>query len=292
MADRPPSVFVMIADIAGSAGLYEKLSEREAVHTVDRCLKRMIRSVEAYKGEIRQQVSDELLAVFSSAEASCQAAIDMHQRIADLPPVSGHKLAIRIGLHCGEGTPEALLIDAARLGGLARGDQIVCSQAVVDQLPSSGVLTTIARPDLGRLGEGESVQNIFLLHWPAKTEQTHIHSMFGPLSAMTVDRLCVRYRGKAYLLDDKSPVLTLGRDPASKLVIEDRKASRHHGRIERRHNGYHLVDNSTNGSFVTIAGRQEVLVRKHEILLEDSGTVCFGSSVNDPAADRIDYEHL
>jgi len=292
MSASPNRSFVMVADIAGSAGLYEKLSEREAAHTVDRCLKRMIRSVEAYRGRIVQQVSDELLAAFDNGESACQAAIDMHQRLADLPPVSGHKLSIRIGLHCGEATPEALFTDVARVGGMARADQILCSQSLVDALPASGLLNTIPRPDLGQFGEGTAAQGVCLLHWPAKNENSQLHSMFGPLSAMALDRLCIRYRGKAYLLDDKSPVLTLGRDPASKLVIEDRKASRQHGRIERRHNGYHLIDTSTNGSFVTIGGRQEILVRKHEVLLEEKGTICFGSSANDPGADRIEYEHL
>lgn len=293
MNDPLPKTYFMVADIAGSAQLYEKLNDREAQHAVERCIKRMSRSVEAYKGNLIQVVADELLASFNTAELACQAAIDMHQRIDDLPPASGHKLNIRIGLHGGAtAAGSALIGNTVRIVGIARGDQIVCSQRVVDDLPPSGVVKTIPRPELGALTEGEHDLALYQVHWPARTEGAPAHSMFGPMSAATITRLCVRHHGKALLLDEKTPVLTLGRDPGSKLLIDDRKASRQHARIERRVDGFYLVDTSTNGSFVRIGGRQEVLVRKHEMLLEGSGTICFGSSINDPGAERLEFEHL
>lgn len=92
---------VMFADVSGSTALFEKLGDREAMRAVERCLKRMNRSIDGYKGKTIQIVGDELLASFENAEEACQAAIDMQQRIADLPPVSGLKLTIRIGLHSG-----------------------------------------------------------------------------------------------------------------------------------------------------------------------------------------------
>ncbi|HEX6734099.1 MAG TPA: adenylate/guanylate cyclase domain-containing protein, partial [Azonexus sp.] len=99
-------MIVMFADVSGSAGLFERLGDTEAMHAVERCLKRMKRSIDGYRGRTIQIVGDELLAVFESAEDACQAAIDMQQRIADLPPVSGLKLTIRIGLHAGPVTEE------------------------------------------------------------------------------------------------------------------------------------------------------------------------------------------
>ena len=109
---------------------------------------------------------------------------------------------------------------------------------------------------------------------------------------MAVERLCVRHRGKAFLLDDKTPVLTIGRDLGNKLVIDDRKASRQHARVERRGDGYYLVDTSTNGTFVLLSGRQEVMVRRHEVQLDGKGRISFGNSGNDPLADIAEFEHL
>jgi pSer/pThr/pTyr-binding forkhead associated (FHA) protein len=107
-----------------------------------------------------------------------------------------------------------------------------------------------------------------------------------------VDRLCIRYRGNAFLLDEKSPTLTLGRGPASKLLIIDHKASRAHGRIERRTNSYFYIDSSTNGSYVSLGTQKEILVRHGEIELKGSGRICFGASGRDPKADYAEFEHL
>lgn len=289
---------VMFADISGSAGLFERLGDTEAMHAVERCLKRMKRSIDGYRGRTVQIVGDEVLAAFESAEDACQAAIDMQQRIADLPPVSGLKLTIRIGLHAGMVTHEGekltgdVITNAARIAGIARRDQILASSALTAELPEASAVSVRPMPELGSIAESGATQNIFQVHWTPHEVGKSSHSPFGQASVPTVERLCVRYHGKAFLLDDKTSVLSLGRDPGNKLVIEDRKASRQHARIERRKDGFYLVDTSTNGCFVRIAGRQEVMVRRHEFLLEGGGNICFGTSCNDSSADSADFEHL
>lgn len=295
-----PIPVVMVADITGSASLHQRLTEQEAERAIDRCIKRMTRSIEAYRGIARQVVGDEILAQFPSAEDACQSAIDMHQRIADLPPVSGHKLNIRIALHDNGNTASELpttekLGNLMRIAGLARGDQILCSAPVIRALPGSALLQVVPCKELGELSEGEGGFSLFQLHWPVPSAGApQQHSMFGPHSGakQLAERLCLRYRGKAFLIDEKTPMLSLGRDPSCKLLVENRRVSRQHARIERRSDGYYLVDTSTNGSFLTMRGRQEILVRKHEALLDGSGVICFGSSANDTASERVEFEHL
>lgn len=289
---------VMFADVSGSAGLFERLGDTEAMHAVERCIKRMKRSIDGYRGKTAQVVGDELLAVFETAEDACQAAIDMQQRIADLPPVSGLKLTIRIGLHIGPVKEEAdkfsgeVVTNAARIAGIARRDQILASSALTAALPESSIISVRPMPELGSIPENGGSLNLFQIHWTVHEVGGH-HSAFGPAShPPALERLCVRYHGKAFLLDDKTPVLSLGRDLGNKLVVEDRKASRQHARIEKRADGYFLVDTSTNGCFVTLSGRQEVMVRRHELLLEGTGRICFGCSGNDPTTDSADFEHL
>lgn len=289
---------VMFADVSGSTALFEKLGDREAMHAVERCLKRMKRSIDGYKGRTIQIVGDELLAAFDSAEEACQAAIDMQQRIADLPPVSGLKLTIRIGLHCGVvaesedklGGPA--VATAARIAGIARRDQILCSSELVKELPQPGIITADPMPKLGTVAESGTELELFQIHWPSYQGGSYPMSTFGPSSHLPVERLCIRYRGKAFLVDEKTPVLTIGRDLGCKLAIDDRKASRQHARVERRNDGFYLIDTSTNGSFVSLAGRQEVMLRRNEMALEGKGKISFGTSANDPQSDLADFEHL
>lgn len=294
MSTTQRKLVVMFADVSGSAGLFERLGDTEAMYAVERCLKRMNRAIDGYRGRTVEIVGDELLATFESAEDACQAAIDMQQRIADLPPVSGLKLTIRIGLHVGPVVEEEgkltgdVVSNAARIAGIARRDQILGSSSLVAALPQHGIISVRPAPELGVLPENGANLTLFRVHCPGH----QIHSGLRPSSILPVGRLCVRYHGKAFLLDAKTPALTLGRDLACKLIIEDRKASRQHARIEKREDDYYLVDTSTNGSFVSRSGQQEVMVRRHEILLEGNGRICFGSSGNDPAADCADFEHL
>ncbi|MCK6390915.1 MAG: adenylate/guanylate cyclase domain-containing protein [Azonexus sp.] len=296
MIQRPPPVFVMVADVCGSAGLYERLNDREAARAIERCVKRMNRSLEAYGGETLQLAGDEMLALFTSGEAACQAAINMQQRLAALPPVTGLKLGLRIGLHAGESLPdskrppEKLLDTTARIAGLAHSGQILCSNRVVNALKPGGVVKVLARLDQA-VKEDNRTLDVFQIEWPAQPAANQMHSMFGPFSTLAIDRLRLRYQGEVILLDEHNPIITLGRDPSSQLLIEDRKASRQHARIERRHEGYYLVDTSTNGSFVRVGNRQAVAVRRGEMLLEGAGVLSFGSNLNDPGTEKLAFDH-
>lgn len=258
----------------------------------------MKRSIDGYKGRTIQIVGDELLAAFDNAEEACQAAIDMQQRIADLPPVSGLKLTIRIGLHSSVVVESAeklsgpAVATAARIAGIARRDQILCSSELVKDLPQPGIITVDPMPKLGTVAENGTDLELYQIHWPSYQGGSYPPSTFGPHSHLPVERLCIRFRGKAFLVDEKTPVLTIGRDLACKLAIDDRKASRQHARVERRNDGFYLIDTSTNGTFVTLTGRQEVMVRRNEMALDGKGKIAFGASANDPQSDLADFEHL
>jgi class 3 adenylate cyclase len=291
---------LIVADVCASVSLYEKLGESEAPHAIERCLKRMSRAIEVYRGKVLQVAGDELFAVFDSADDAAQAAVEMQLRIDDLPPVSGHKLAIRVGLHLGMLSDEAGMAGsethkiAARLAGIAQGGEILTSTAFAQALPQHSLLSFKPQPASHPVLELNRPLHIQQLLWhgqalaaapPMPVENT------TPSRNMVV-RLGVRYHGHAFLLDDKSPMLSLGRDISNELVIEDRRASRLHARIERRDDHYYYIDISTNGSFVSQTGGQEVMVRRHDLLLEGSGRICFGSSSNDPSADCAEFEHL
>jgi hypothetical protein len=294
MTSQQRKLIVMFADVAGSAQLFERLGDTEAMHAVERCLKRMNRSIESYRGRTIQIVGDELLAAFETPEDACQASIDMQQRIADLPPVSGLKLTIRIGLHAGTVTEEDgglsgdVITSTARIVGAARRDQILASSDLIAELAPPGPFKIRPMPELGSINQGDQLLDLFMIEWVSQLAAGH----FSSLSIMPVTRLSMQYRGQTHLLDDKMRVLTMGRDLGNKVQIDDRKASRSHARIEKRNNGFYLVDTSTNGTFVNFDGRQEVLVRRGEILLDGKGSISFGASRRDPTATTADFEHL
>jgi hypothetical protein len=302
MSATEHKMIVMFADISGSARLYERLGNTEAQHAIERCLKRMQRSIDGFRGRTAQIAGDEVLAVYETAEDACQAAVDMQQRITDLPPVSGLRLSIRIGLHAGPVTEEGdklsgeVVTNAARIAGAARRNQILCSSKLAAELPGDSAINARLAPDSGTIAEAGANLALLRINWATREMGDHPFSTFGPsilgASPFLAERLCVRYHGKIFMIDSKTPMLTLGRDLGNQVVIGDRKASRQHARIERRPSGYFLVDTSTNGCFVSLNNRQEALVRRQEFLLEGTGRICFGSSGNETNIDGADFEHL
>jgi len=77
-------------------------------------------------------------------------------------------------------------------------------------------------------------------------------------------------------LGESRPALTLGRDPQSDVVISDKMASRLHARIERRRDKFVLVDQSSNGTYVTLEGEKEIVLRREELILRGRGEISFG----------------
>jgi adenylate cyclase len=289
-----PFPVMMVADVTGSASLHQRLDEQEAGRAIERCIKRMTRSIEAGGGHLLQVAGDELLASFASAEEACHTAIDMQQRIADLPPVSGHTLCIRVALHDSDNAAMDQMAGALklsslmRIASLAEGTEILCSTPVANALTNSGTIRMAPRRELGKLEEDNATLALTQVLWAANPASQTRQSNEPERSKKSLHLL---YRGKTFRIDERNPVLTLGRDTTCNLMIDDRKVSRTHARIEQRADGFYLVDSSTNGSFLSMLGGQEILVRRYEVLLADNGLICFGSSANDPAAERMEFEH-
>lgn len=314
MVGRPQELSVLFADVSGSAKLYEKLGDTEALHAVDRCIKRMERSVEGFRGRIVKVAGDELLAVFAVAEDAFHAACDMQQRIADLPPVSGVKLSIRIGFHQGpaiEGkdgcTGEAVNV-AARLAGLARAEQVLTSGATVAELPELLQLSTRDVQLAAGKGKVDGLKLVEVLWHGSEVFRTPEPVAELPAAAKRkaptkpvaaavpvpppLGRISLRHAGKVFVLDELHPLLLLGRDAASDVVIRDRRASRQHAKIERRGNEYVLSDRSTNGTYVSFAGQPEILLRRGEVILRGNGRMSFAASAASEGADIAEFEYL
>lgn len=301
MNDAESGVSVLFAEVCGSARMHEKLPDAEALRAVDRCLRRMERSIEAFSGRVVKIASGELMAVFNSADEAYQAGIEMLQRVDDLPPVSGVKLEIRVGFSFGSVGEEdgvvtgATVSAAACLAGLAKPGQVL-----TDLETRSALSSTLARStrDLGVAApSGKSAGEV------------HLFEAIAPDLSLTAARLAdiaegnkteglyagrfrLRHASETIIVDDNRPLVRMGRDNDSDLQINDRRASRHHALIEHRGSKVVLVDTSTNGTFVTVSGQPELFLRKGECVLRGKGVICFAASSSSQKGDFIEFEQL
>ena len=288
MARSSPSI--LAAGISGCARLHEKLGDSEASRAVDRCLKRIERAVEAAGGRLLRTGGEEAIAAFDAADAVVNAAIDMQLRVADLPPVSGGKMAIRVGISCAAMDEEKLVNEAARLVGAAKSGQILAFGKVRGALPET-MMALIADAGLtlpSESGQDEPVVEV-LFEMPVIAGDIRFSATNA--TGLAGGELRLAYGGGTITLDESRPTAYLGRDSSCDIIIRNPRASRRHATIRRQgNNRFVLIDQSTNGTYVTLDGGSEQFVRHGEYALRGSGLIAFASSASASDADCARFE--
>jgi adenylate cyclase len=282
---------VLFADVAGSTRLYETAGDSTAQLMIGRCLEVMGQVCREHDGRVVKTIGDEVMALFPGAGNAGYATIEVHKRIAALND-GGPTLAIHAGFHYGpvlEDQSDAFgdtVNVAARLCSLAKRDQTLMAAGTVQQLPAPLRVRTRSQDMHAVRGKSADIE-LFELLWQDSEEEL---TTFAPRRSGRQARLTLRCGEREIALQDAN-VLTFGRDGANDFVILDRKASRLHARIERRRDKFVLIDHSTNGTFCTVQGENEVELRREELLLRGRGRIFFGhSSVEDPGADVIEFD--
>lgn len=316
MAQEQP-LGVLFADISGTTRLYRKLGTAESQYALERCVKRMERAIEAYGGKLLMPAVDEMIATFDAADALVQGAVEMQRRLADLPPMSGVKLSIRIGVHWGRGgiTKDGLLGPAADLGrrlmGMAGPGQVLTCAQTAEAMSRNLRQLLWAADNLLLDAPGGECQ-VFRVLWqedaalattampaydgrevapPPPPDAVPRASAAAPVDS-TAARLCVRFGGKSFLLDARTPTLIIGRDRKSDISIKSPKASRQHAMIVRRgERDYLLIDNSTNGSYVQ-QDNEVVRVQGGELRLAGKGRIAFGEPPAEAGQEVAEFEAL
>ena len=104
-----------------------------------------------------------------------------------------------------------------------------------------------------------------------------------------ISNLVLKYRGKTIEVNNKRTCVTMGRREDNDLVIHDRRVSRLHAFMEYRDGRYVLSDQSTNGTCVLLKGRSGIILRKEEMIINNSGVIGLGIVVkfNSPVAIRF-----
>jgi adenylate cyclase len=102
--------------------------------------------------------------------------------------------------------------------------------------------------------------------YPVRDVQAHLEA-----------KLRLDYHGKKLVLKDSRDVFTIGRDSGCALVVGDGEVSRHHCTIQRRSDHFVLADQSTNGTYVTVEGEGEVLLKREELTLRKRGWISLGA---------------
>ena len=271
---------VLFADVSGSTDFCDTVGDSAGQAAIDLCLKLCAALTAQHGGRVVKALDDEVVAIFADAKAAAHAARDIQLGVHDISPVEKSRLGVRIGIHFGpvqerdgELFGDAVNV-AARLTEMASKDQIVASLETVD------LLSPMQKMDCRKLFSvpmaGKAEVGVCELMWSDTDDATQLAVQRASTDAGESLRLVYRTRVLT-LFAGKAPVV-LGRDTTADLVVADRKASRAHCEIGERHGEFVLADRSQNGTFVSIDGEREVVLRREEAPLRGHGFITLGQS--------------
>jgi len=271
---------VVFIDVVDSVGLYRRLGDHDAHLVIDNALSNLEHNLEPHGAEIVKRIGDGVLCLFEDC-AEALPALGRAQRDGSL--------ATRIGGHFGE----VLVRDsdvfgdtvnrAARLAALARGREVLVSEAVNERLPPS--LRARCRSfERLRLKGDEAVESLYRFCWEV-TDATHINTAVSVPAVKIRGEMCLETpAGPVRLLPGES--YRIGRDETCDLVLDDTRVSRFHATLDWSRGRCVLRDHSTNGSYVQpLDQTRPVFIRREDLPLSSCGRVSFATMDGGPTLD-------
>ncbi|GGY71630.1 hypothetical protein GCM10011613_15570 [Cellvibrio zantedeschiae] len=289
---------IMFADVSGSSALYKQLGNQDAKAIVDDAVSHMAATTIVHEGTVVKTIGDEVMARFDSAATACRVAIAIQQRssreFADIG------LGIRIGIAFGDTvvTPTDAfgdtVNDAAFVAHIARANQIVLTQGVIDELDATLMHQCQLFDRVNIKGDSQKTI-IYRLAWET-SQQNDLSTRVMPIHDVTrfvsTFQLTLKMGDKIVsILPDQTPY-SIGRDLNKvHLYLDNSVCSREHCHIEFRRGKYVLVDHSTNGTYVHEENKTPIYLRREEAPLQGTGVISIGQQVDSKNPWLIHYQH-
>jgi adenylate cyclase len=269
---------VIFAELLGAAEALGRADDVQAHAAVGEALANLEQVAASSGARVLKRIGARLLIVTSDPDGAARTAVALQAAAHNF---SGeHSFGLGIGFHFGPVIQDESDVfgdtvnTAARLVEKAARGQILLDAETADGVASlyRRSIRRLYQVQLKGLKEEISLCEIV---WRADEPAT-----FYPFDAAAPQpgrvKLKLKYRGEKLTLRRNSEALTIGRDPACGIVVDGEHASRQHCVIARRNDKFVLADKSTNGTFVTVEGEEEVMLQRDEITLRKQGWISFG----------------
>jgi hypothetical protein len=269
----------MFIDVHGASELLEALGNARAQAATASLFDIVIKTAEHHEGRIVKTIGSQVMCVFSAVAEAAAAAVAAQRAVQPaIRQLGGSSLALRIGFHHGpvihqeaDVFGDAVNV-AARVLSLSKPGQIFLTGDTAKALAGSTADIRV----VGSTNVKGKVKPIELVELIWERENLTMANV-RPLVTGANARLIVRLGDIVAELGAHRPVLQMGRAESNDLVVPGPLVSRMHARIELRRNSFHLVDQSSNGTFVRPHGQLEMVLRRDEVALSSSGLISLGA---------------
>jgi class 3 adenylate cyclase len=279
---------ILFADVVGSTRIYEVMGDLRARDMVLTCVEIMRAATEQNHGTVIKTIGDEIMATFPTPNDALNAASRMQHDIrihAELK-VEGQPVAIRIGGHFGPVVLEnrdifgAAVHTANRMTSQAKAGQIMITSAMVERLAPEWQ-SAVRQIDVATLKGKSNEDELYEVLWQKEDATSMLPSIalgaaLASREKQRARRLRIRFQGQDIVVDDSRTNIAIGRAEENDVVVKGNLISRLHARIEFSKSKFLLIDQSTNGTFVTTKEGEEAFVRRDSMQLKGEGLIGFG----------------
>lgn len=286
MSRENVEVAVLFADVTGSTKLYETLGDESANRIIGKVLDIMANITVMYQGFVIKTIGDEIMCRFSSANDCARAAKEIQEEIAEGIQGETVKVQIKVGMHHG---PAILMEDgdvfgdavnvAARMAGIANGDQIITTEETIRKLD-------VDLQDMSRQFDKTNVKGkedeivVYQIVWESSDDVTRIE-IATEAEVEEVRHINLEFRGlPVRISSNDNRIFVIGRGVQSDLQCQTSLASRSHATIEFRRGKFLLSDQSSNGTFVKTDDGENIFLRRQELMLWGSGLLGLGEEIS------------
>jgi class 3 adenylate cyclase len=280
---------VLFLDVVNSTRLFHDLGDEGGRAVVRVALDFARRVVESTGGRVIDAIGDELFCAFPDADAAVLAGVGVQESSSEARFAGElHENArYRVGLHFGPVGVEGAGIFgdtvhvARRLASLAKPGQVLTTPETMIRLCAARESRFVERTHVK--GRPDPVDVVELPWGDAMTVDWSARTAIG---AKEEELVLALPDGKEVVVSNRNPSVTLGRDRACDLCLDDVRISRLHARVELRRGRFVLADVSRNGSVVLPDGAPPREVRREEASLGITGRIRLGL---DPALPLVTF---
>jgi len=281
MDGKSQHVTILFADICKSAQVYEILGDHEAQRAIGMVLTQLTEITGQFHGEVIKNIGDAVMSRFDSIENAMNASQAMQASAKRNYSSFSDSLSINIhiGFHYGPVIADDgdLFGDAvniaARVADYAKPRQIITTKTTIEQM--SAHLTPFIRyvADIKVKNISEAIVAYEIL-WDKKEMTAEMNHQ--RISDCLYSRLDLTIGNQTIVVDNKRPMVTIGRMNYNDVVIDFSWVSRSHLSIEYRKGIFIIADKSSNGTFIYPENEEMKFLIRSENLLSGRGCILLG----------------